>query len=59
MPTAELGEITHPPFLVRNLTADQFVFDQVFDGAKLRQQDTIWGRLKQLKYRLSRFIKNL
>jgi hypothetical protein len=59
MPTKELGEITHPPFLVRNLAADQFVFDQVFDGAKLRQQDSLWGRLQQLKYRLSRFMKNL
>ncbi|WP_448380241.1 glycosyltransferase family 2 protein [Gloeomargarita sp.] len=58
MPTQELGEITHPPFIARNLAADQFVFDQVFDGAKLRQQDTLWGQLQHLKYRLGRFLKN-
>jgi len=57
MPTEELGEITHPPFLARSLAADQFVFDHVFDGAKLRQQATLWGRWQQLKHRLGRLLK--
>lgn len=57
MPTEELGEITHPPFVVRSLAADRLVFDYVFDGAKLRQQATLWGRWQQLKHRLGRLLK--
>jgi hypothetical protein len=57
MPTAELGDINHPPFLARSLAADQFVFDQVFDGLKMRQSQTIWGHLSQWKYRIRRLIK--
>ncbi|MEN9274751.1 MAG: hypothetical protein Q6J44_08030 [Gloeomargarita sp. DG02_4_bins_56] len=58
MPTQELGEINHPPFLARSLAADQFVFEQVFDGAKLRQMDTLWGRFQQLKRRLGQVLKS-
>ncbi|APB35297.1 Methyltransferase FkbM [Gloeomargarita lithophora Alchichica-D10] len=58
MPTGELGGMQHPPFIGRSLVADQFVFDQVFDGAKLRQRDTLWGRFAQLKHRLGRLVKS-
>jgi hypothetical protein len=45
--TAEISEISHPPFVVRDREADAYTFDEIFDGKKLRAMDTHLGRLRQ------------
>jgi len=43
----DLWEISHPPFVTRNWEADNHTLDKVFNGKKLRQMDTLPGRLRQ------------
>ncbi|MCS7031398.1 MAG: hypothetical protein NZL92_07695 [Gloeomargarita sp. SKYG116] len=58
LPTQELPEITHPPFLTRNVDADRHVFDWVFGGREWRYRDTLPGRLKYLKGQLWHWLKS-
>jgi hypothetical protein len=45
--TAEIDEIIHPLFLIRDRAADAYTFDEIFDGKKLRAMDTPLGKLRR------------
>lgn len=43
--TEELGEIRHPPFVIRNSGADAYIFDHVIGGQRMKKEDTLIGRM--------------
>lgn len=43
--TQEMGEIKHPPFVVRHRVADTYIFDYIVGGKKLKRNETLPGRL--------------
>lgn len=45
--TAEISEISHPPFVVRDREADAYTFNEIFNGKQLRAMDTPIGKLRQ------------
>ena len=45
--TEELWEIKHPPFVVRNTDADTYIFDYVIGGQKMKNDDTLIGRMRR------------
>ncbi len=45
--TQEMGEIKHPPFVVRHRDADTYIFDYVIGGKMMKKQDTLPGKLHQ------------
>ena len=52
LPVQDIGEISHPSFLVRDRPADEYTFDHVVGGMWMREQ-------KSLKYRLRRFLSRI
>jgi hypothetical protein len=46
-PADELGELQHPPAVVRNLRADAKTFERNFGGAALRAEAAPWRRLRR------------
>jgi hypothetical protein len=47
LPTEDIVDIKHPPFVVRDKAADQYTFDHNFGGNAMRQADTWSARLKK------------
>lgn len=47
-----LDRIVHPSFILPDLSADQYLFDNVFGGHRLRRQKTIGYRVYHRTYRL-------
>ena len=43
--TQELGQIDHPPFVVRNSKADAYIFDYVIEGNRMKGDGTLPARL--------------
>ena len=56
LPTGELNEIRHPARIRRNVKADSFSFNEVFDGRKLRLENSF--RLRVLR-RLGKVKRHL
>jgi hypothetical protein len=54
LPTADLGEIVHPPFVVADREADLFEFDFAHRGAQQRWERTPVGWLTSLPRRVAR-----
>jgi len=52
-PVAEMDEIRHPPFVMRDLINDAITFDRNFGGAWLRAQDSPRARFRR---RISPFL---
>lgn len=48
LPTGDLSHLHHPPFIVEDRTADRNTFDRVFEGAKMRQRDTLQFRVRRM-----------
>jgi hypothetical protein len=48
IPTRDIGPVGHPPFVVVDSVADQFVFDTCFGGAAIRAQQSFRARLLRL-----------
>ncbi|HEX8253264.1 MAG TPA: glycosyltransferase family 2 protein [Thermoanaerobaculia bacterium] len=46
-PSAELGEIVHPPTVVRNVHADAVTFNSNFGGAEMKARDTPRARMRR------------
>lgn len=46
LPTEDIGEIYHPPFLIRDRFADEYTFDHVFGGKDIREANTIYGKIR-------------
>lgn len=47
LPTTDLWEIHHPPFVIRDRAADAYTFDHIFYGKQLKAMDTPIGKLRQ------------
>lgn len=45
--TVELGELRHPPFVVRNAAADAYTFDRNFGGAHMRALNSPRARFRR------------
>lgn len=58
-PPQEMHEITHPPFVVRHREADAYIFDYIIGGNKMKEQDTLSGRLRRRLSRLWQKTKSL
>ena len=43
---AEISNLDHPPFTVRDKTADIYTFDNIFGGKQLKAKDTLLGKFK-------------
>lgn len=56
--TADLGSLTHPPFVVRHREADRYTFDHHFCGIPVAD-GTVLTRVKQWGLRLKRKLKLL
>jgi len=59
-----IGNISHPEFVVNDVEADKYSFDNVFDGEKMRFEATRIGRfirlLKNLKMAIfSKFVNGI
>jgi len=47
VPTNDIWEVEHPPFVARDRKADIFTFDTMFGGKELRENDTLSGKARQ------------
>ena len=43
--TQEMGEIKHPPFVVRHRDADAYIFEYIAGGKEMRRNETLIGKL--------------
>ncbi|MFB2921979.1 MULTISPECIES: glycosyltransferase family 2 protein [Aerosakkonema] len=47
LPTSDVGNIEHPPFMVRHRDADNYTFDYLFGGKNLRENNTLTRKLRR------------
>jgi hypothetical protein len=57
--TQDIGKIFHPSFLIRDRTADEYTFDYVFGGKKIRESNSTMGTLKSKASQLKKNLKNI
>ncbi len=55
--TQDITEIFHPSFLIRDRTADEYTFDYVFGGKKIRESNSTIGTLKSKASQLKKKLK--
>jgi hypothetical protein len=48
MPVADVSNIQHPLFVLRDVDADQYTFDHVFGGLAMKAADTSMGRIRRM-----------
>lgn len=53
LPTLEIGEMRHPPFVVRNREADIYTFNHVYGGNGMRKAARVPTLKEKIRYRLS------
>jgi len=58
-PPQQMGEMTHPPFVVRHSMADTYIFDYVIGGKKMKQQDAWFSKLRRYVSAIRRKTKAL
>jgi hypothetical protein len=46
--TTDIPDINHPPFIVKHQQADNHTFDYVFEGKKMREQDKLSTKIRQI-----------
>ena len=46
MAVEDIGEITHPPFVVKHVEGDRYAFDHHFGGKAMKEADTMTYKLK-------------
>ncbi|MGI0480772.1 glycosyltransferase family 2 protein [Geminocystis sp. CENA526] len=59
MPTEDIGEIIHPPFVVQHKEADLYTFDHNFGGLAMKEADTFKAKLRSRVGRVKGKIKKL
>ncbi|MBD2179746.1 glycosyltransferase family 2 protein [Planktothrix sp. FACHB-1375] len=47
LPTSDIGNIEHPPFMVRHRDADNYTFDYLFGGKNFRESNTFTRKLRR------------
>lgn len=55
--TQDIGEIYHPPFVIRHKDADMYTFDDRFEGKRMRDADTIYAQVRQGLSRAKQSVK--
>ena len=45
LPTSDIWEIKHPPFIMRHKQADLYTFNHVYNGLKMKRKKSLLGRL--------------
>lgn len=58
MPTYELGDLTHPDTVMRDVEADRYVFDHVFGGRNYRFPYVFYSLPRMVAGKLVRMISN-
>jgi hypothetical protein len=48
LPTVDIWEIEHPPFIVRHREADAYTFDYIFGGIGMKQADTLYYKTRSI-----------
>ncbi|MEA5503466.1 glycosyltransferase family 2 protein [Halotia wernerae UHCC 0503] len=48
LPTKDIGEIYHPPFVIQHKEADMYNFDNVFGGKTMKEADTIYAKFHKV-----------
>ncbi len=48
LPTKDIWEIKHPPFVVRHQDADRYTFDRNFGGLQMKKANTIYGKTRKM-----------
>lgn len=60
LPTNDIWDIRHPPFVVRHREADTYTFDYVFGGKKIKEGDTLFAKmcrtLSVIKWRIKSWL---
>jgi hypothetical protein len=60
LPTVDIWQIKHPPFVVRNRDADTYTFDNIFGGLQMKKADSLSYKLRsnisRIKQRLIRLL---
>lgn len=56
LPTSDIWEVSHPPFIVRHREADAYTFDHIFGGKAMRERDTFSAKLS---HRISAFNRKI
>jgi len=59
MAVEDIGEITHPPFVVRHIEGDRYTFDHHFGGKAMKKADTMTYKLKSYLSTSKRKCKQL
>ncbi len=59
MPTVDIWEIKHHPFIISHREADAYTFDNLFDGKSMKKADTFSGKLRIHASKTKRRIKSL
>ena len=57
--TQDIDEILHPCFLIRDRNADEYTFDYVFCGKKIRASNSAVARLRSKILQLKQSLKNM
>jgi len=57
LPTEDIWETRHPPFVVRLADADAYTFDYVFGGKRMRENDTLRGKIRHCLSAIKRKAK--
>jgi hypothetical protein len=52
LPTTDIWEVSHPPFIVKDREADNYTFNCIFGGKEMREQDTLRGRIRSVRKRI-------
>jgi hypothetical protein len=59
MATEDIGEIHHPPFVIRHREADMYVFDYLCGGKSMRNADTIYRKVRQRLSGVKQYLKRI
>jgi hypothetical protein len=47
MPTTDIWEIKHPPFVARHRDADDYAFNEILGGRAMKEADTFRGKMRR------------
>ncbi|MCA6595316.1 MAG: glycosyltransferase family 2 protein [Pseudanabaena sp. M046S1SP1A06QC] len=58
LPTRDIGKICHPSFLVRNRIADEYTFNNVFGGERMKKSATFYDKFRIYASHIKRLLTN-
>lgn len=57
--TEDMGQIYHPPFIIRHKEADMYNFDYVFGGQEMKLANTVYSKVCQTTSNAKQYMKKL